>query len=271
MEVSVTSEFPVPANNAAPDKNGNVATYATLNMWVDFHGTGFEQVIKDNQIQSAYLVPGENPWITFGQGLTRQTIDLLVPGDAKLGLTMTRFRISGPGETGLAYDGILGGTLQSGSTPRAGEVPFGEVEDYQINVRQSPYCFGDAPDADFFYPSGGNQKYTTHYDTKLAEDGPRNRYDYRLHLGPFAQYGDDATINPYNPGPSDPSHDGITFTTYGGTPTNFILRAGAQNQMQVNFQNSLTVGTSAYFSAWIDYNFDGTFEPNEEVVTDQPV
>ena len=259
MQITVTSEFPT------PDANGS---YATLNAWFDFHGTGYEQVIKDNVLLGAFSPDGHDHTLTFAKGMTRQTIDVVVPADAKLGLTMARFRISAPGETGLGPDGVLGA-----SAPRAGEVPFGEVEDYQINIRQSPYCFGDAPDGSFTYPSGSGQTYTptTPYLTKLNEDGPRNRYDYRLHLGAAAQYGDDATINPYNPGPTDPSHDGVTFTTYGSTPGNIILRAGAENQMQVDFRNSWTGAGNAYFSAWIDYDFDGVFEPGEEVVADATV
>ena len=189
---------------------------AFLNAWIDFNMDGDwadagEQIFSDEQLGNKSVYD----------------LSFSVPSGAVPGLTFARFRLDPDGGlsyVGLAYDG--------------------EVEDYQVEIRQA-YDYGDAPD-----PT---------YRTLLANDGARHVMDPDIFLGtsidvePDGQpdagaQGDD------NNGSDD--EDGVTITS--------SLAQGSAVSI------SVTASVAGLLNAWMDFNIDGDWdEADEQIFTDQ--
>lgn len=202
---------------------------ATIQGWVDFNVDGVWT--PDERVASN---------LTFISGVAFP-ISFAVPAYAPPGLTTyARFRISS--QTDLPPDGAA---------------PDGEVEDYEITIREPDIDFGDAPDA-----TVGTGK---NYPTRLVDDGARHirvtapapgltlaSIDMEANGQPEAQaLGDD------NNGADD--EDGIILPPF--------LQLGVTASVTANVQNA-----AGYLNAWVDLNADGDWgDAGEQVITDAAV
>lgn len=165
-------------------------------------------------------------------------LSFTVPTTATTGRTYGRFRIDS------------GGGLQP-----YGLAKDGEVEDYIQGIEpghnEPKFDFGDAP----------NEQWGMGYPTMLFEDGARHLIvagapQLGDHIDPevdgqpdFLALGDD------NAGIPD-DEDGVQFVTAlnpGGTATVEVTNTGA----------------TGLLNAWIDFNADGTWDPSEQIFTDE--
>ena len=100
--------------------------------------------------------------------------------------------------------------------------------------------FGDAPDS---------------YLTSLASNGARHGIVEGLHLGSAIDGEYDAHISPFSDEESNDDEDGVNFIT--------AFEAGLDGFMQV------TVEGDGYLSVWVDWDQDGTFETNDQLIADK--
>ena len=100
--------------------------------------------------------------------------------------------------------------------------------------------FGDAPDS---------------YLTSLASNGARHGIVEGLHLGSAIDGEYDAHISPFSDEDSNGDEDGVNFIT--------AFEAGLDGFMQV------TVEGDGYLSVWVDWDQDGTFETNDQLIADK--
>ncbi len=192
-----------------------------LNAWIDFGGDG-SWATPGDQIASNLVLP------VAGANL----VNFVVPASAVPGSSVfARFRFS------------TAANLSFVNVP--GNVPNGEVEDYQWRVEQLD--FGDAPD-----PS---------YPTLLANNGARHvvgpmflgkLVDAELDGQPSAN----ADADDLNPPVTVDDEDGVVFHT--------ALISGVPNTITV------TTSIGGYLQAWLDANGDGDWaDANEQVITDR--
>jgi len=158
------------------------------------------------------------------------TILIDIPADAQLGNTYARFRFSSKG-TDSYY----------------GEAGNGEVEDYRIEIKEevSDIDFGDAPyDRDIY-----------RYPTLLANDGARHIINEKVYLGdkidpePDGQPTSGADGDDKN---DTDDEDGVTFNSH--------IIPGKVVELTVN------ASTFGYLNAWMDFNGDGDWEDNGEMI-----
>ncbi|MCA9066765.1 MAG: hypothetical protein KDA96_27040, partial [Planctomycetaceae bacterium] len=205
----------------------NFGEDALLAGWIDYNGDG----TFDNATEMASL--------TVTNGTTAASVTLQfprVPGNALIGTTFARFRISTdhhftdtPSATGAASDG--------------------EVEDYKVTI--TGVDFGDAPDA-VGMPTTGNP-----YPTLLEHDGARHGL-----VGPFlgASIDREADGQPNSTATGDDTdgnddEDGVTFTS--------LLIAGQMATLDI------TTSGAGLLNAWIDFNDNGSWaDAGEQIFAD---
>lgn len=146
---------------------------ARLDAWMDFGQDGSFADREDKIFDDVPVFRGTN------------RLNFLIPGNARLGQTFARFRLSETGK--LGYNGLAGS---------------GEVEDYQVTVAQQ-FDFGDAP---------------APYPTLLRHNGARHVFNPDIYLG-FAVDADEdgqptagADGDDLNP-PGTYDEDGVIFTS----------------------------------------------------------
>lgn len=198
----------------------SVAGTSYLNVWLDVDCDGDwsdadEQVVKG---------------LAVSDGL--KLVSFAMPGDAVIGSSMIRFRLST--EANLSWDGLA---------------PNGEVEDYAVQLIGVPYDFGDAPAS---------------YGTTLAQNGARQIYDPSVCLGTDIDYDSDglpsSTATGDDTNNSD-DEDGVTFPKDS---------SGLVNELRVGQNSTITVvaSTAGYLNAWLDLNGDGDWsDAGEQIFT----
>ncbi len=160
------------------------------------------------------------------------SLSFMVPTSTPLGNKYARFRLNSTG----------------GLTPK-GMASDGEVEDYLVTIGELD--FGDAPNGS--------------YPTRLSSNGARHILSSGLFMGSTV----DAELDGQpNGGPTGATGDDLL----GSTP---------DDEDGVVFTSSLVPGAFAtvdvfvsqpgILSAWIDFDFNGVWDPGDQIVFDQPV
>ncbi|MGB9623976.1 MAG: GEVED domain-containing protein [Phycisphaerae bacterium] len=192
-----------------------------LSAWIDFNNDG------------SWATPGDQIFVAQGIVPGVQNLTFVVPNTATPNvLTFARFRLH----------------TNPGGVPFTGPVQGGEVEDYQVQIEEPEYDFGDAPD-----PT---------YPTLLASNGARHIIGSGLMLGNLVDGEPDGQPNATATGDDLaglPDEDGVKFNTaiFGGVP----------NTITVTVTDPL--GAGGYLNAWIDLNGDGDWsDAGEQVITD---
>ncbi len=198
-----------------------------LSAWIDFNANGSWADAGDQLFFAHHVTSGVNH------------LSFHVPATAQPGNTFARFRFT-------TFSFVLN---------YYGLAEDGEVEDYEVIIRDEDKLemdFGDAPDP--FYP------------TLLANNGARHVIVPGVYMGagvdaePDGQpnadaTGDDLDVAYPNPGniPYPPGdEDGVDFLT--------PLVAGMTATVQV------TVSTSGYLYAWIDFDADGSWAESHDQI-----
>ena len=193
-----------------------------LHAWIDFNRDG------------DWADAGEHVFASRGISGGNNTLTLTVPTGASLGTTFARFRFCMSEDVGST--GFING---------------GEVEDYQVNIRQAA-DFGDAPAS---------------YGTLLADNGARHSVNPEFCLGttideePDGQPSGDARGDDSNPATKD-DEDGLELLR--------PLAPGETSTVRV----TCTMGAeeTGRLNAWIDFNGNGAFgDEGEQIFTEQPV
>lgn len=148
-------------------------------------------------------------------------------------------------------------------TNATGRALGGEVEDYKINVQQSEYDYGDAPDADPTTTGKGD------YETQGSNGASHQRVDLNfdsnidLRLGSTWDSDDGTQQNPT--ATADGSDDGVTFLGHGAVPT---VAPGDLLLIEVDIQRDSNAFTTddIYLYGWIDFNRDGDWDDAGEQV-----
>ncbi len=107
--------------------NVECSTAGFLSAWIDFNGNGF------------WADPGEQIFAVLAVGPGINPLTFAVPPAAILGRTFARFRFTTK-QTALSFVGLA---------------EDGEVEDYEVFIREKEYDFGDAPEGVLAYPATG--------------------------------------------------------------------------------------------------------------------
>jgi len=205
----------VPGFTTTIDVIASVPGY--LDAWMDFDGNGVWSGTQEQVAVSFPLNPGPNQ------------VPIMVPANAAAGGMMCRFRFSSTGglaPTGLANDG--------------------EVEDYEVDLADAIYDWGDAPDPN--------------YPTLSANSGAVHQLVENLFLGSTADGESDGQQDPKARGDdNDGNNDDDGVFHY----PNYILAGGI---MQV----TVTASDIGYLNAWVDFNADGDWtDTGEHVIVDQ--
>ncbi|MEM7050861.1 MAG: GEVED domain-containing protein [Acidobacteriota bacterium] len=162
-----------------------------------------------------------------------------VPCEVVSGVTYARFRASSAG--GLGPDGVA---------------MDGEVEDYDVTAKGLD--LGDAPDS---------------YGTTVAANGPRHAVDpaTALYLGACVDTESDG--QPVGSG-ADGDDLGIGTSTLGTCSGNDDEDGIVFDSMVITCASAdltVTAAASGRLDAWIDFDTDGVFQPDEQVFSDQAV
>ncbi len=193
-----------------------------LHAWIDYNRDGDWADVGEHVFASRGISSGNN------------TLTFTVPTGASLGTTFARFRFCLSQDVGVT--GFISG---------------GEVEDYQVTLRQAA-DFGDAPAS---------------YGTLLSDNGARHAINPEFCLGtavdeePDGQPTADARGDDMNPSTKD-DEDGLE-----------LLRPLIPGEV-ATVRVTCTMGAeeTGRLNAWIDFNGDGTFGgEGEQIFTDQPV
>ncbi len=193
-----------------------------LDAWVDFEANGSWAEASNKVFNSVALSAGANA-LTFN-----------VPAGATPGPTFARFRFS-----------------TAGGLSDTGPAPDGEVEDYQVVIKEAQLDFGDAP---------------APFPTLLANNGARHVIGSGLLLGNLIDAEPNGIPNPTATGDDTTGladEDGVTFNT--------ALFSGVPNTITVTVTMP-GVGLPAFLNAWIDFNGDGDWaDAGEQIFVNQPV
>ncbi len=183
-----------------------------LRIWIDLNGNGVWEASE--KVHDAQMTD------------TSEVVTVDVPGDASIGDTYLRVRLSSAENAG-------------GENPGGADAASGEVEDYVLQIDQLLADFGDAPDS---------------YGTLLASDGARHQVlDNDLFFGEAR----DAEANGI--ASADALGDDLTFADdEDGINLPAFFTPGQNHQV------SVTVSEPGWVDAWIDWNGDGTFDPVTE-------
>ncbi|MCA9211587.1 MAG: hypothetical protein KDB27_00860 [Planctomycetales bacterium] len=187
--------------------------------------------------------PGSPEEIFLAQPLTPgvNILSFHVPADAKPGPnepTVSRWRFS-------TTDRVL--TPKEGSP--TGATPDGEVEDHLAIIQDVPgepdYDFGDHRDS---------------YGTTLAANGARHIINPNVFLGQLIDAEPDGQPSPFaqrDDANTSDDEDGVRFRT--------AIVPGKVSVVDV------LSSADAKLDAWADFNQNGVFEPNEQILTSVPV
>lgn len=210
----------------------NVASLIPVNIQ---SASGYLNAWFDWNLDGDFLDSGEQVATdqTVAIGITN--LSITPPITAVTGTTFARFRVCT--------------TTASCSTPTSTSTS-GEVEDYQANVLGvSNKDYSDAPVS---YGAPNHTIVSSSYlggvpDSEIAQ------------ATPLDGTGDDAT------GTDD--EDGVTFNngTGGGSMVLASVSSATTNTL------TITPSTTGFFSFWVDYDFNGTFDAAEQVFNDQAV
>ena len=188
-------------------------------------------------------------WIDFDQSGTwedpaERYVDSLIGGGMAPGTETRSFTITVPANApvGTTFARFRISTKLVGPTGYGG---WGEVEDYQVVIRE-PLDYGDAPDT---------------YRTLLVSNGARHAYDADVYLGTELDLEGDgqphaAAAGDDNNGVVD-DEDGVTFPAP-------LVRG-------VPYPVTVTASQEGLLNAWVDFNGNGSWAPDEQVFTDQPL
>ncbi|WP_052671855.1 GEVED domain-containing protein [Photobacterium leiognathi] len=151
-------------------------------------------------------------------------------------------------------------------TNATGRALGGEVEDYKINVQQSEYDYGDAPDADPTTTGRGD------YETQSSNGASHQRVDLNfdsnidLRLGSTWDNDDGTQQNPTATADGS-DEDGVTFPGHGPVPT---VAPGDVLDIDINIQTDPNAFTNdIYLYGWIDFNRDGDWDDAGEQIIDE--
>ena len=193
----------------------NASATGRLDAWFDFDASGdFDDSFASQEriFSSELLLAGDN------------VLMFDIPADAVVGTSYLRFRFSS-----------VGGLSPMDTTQAA---PDGEVEDYQRQIAQSGFDYGDAPDT---------------YGTLVASDGARHVTDGVHFLGLVVD--DEVDGQPSVSADADTGDDGITFVT------SLVANESATV--------SVVASTRGLLNGWIDFDQSGTWEASEQIFSDQ--
>ncbi len=150
-----------------------------------------------------------------------------------------------------AFDNTFGSTFarirvsKTGGLSATGAAVDGEVEDYRVNILTSATDdFGDAPDS---------------YGTTLAKNGARH-----TGVGPIIGSIRDLERNG-NPTPNATGDNQLLLADEDGISYPTPISPGFESIVYVNI-----VGTG-FLDAWLDANLNGTFDANEQIITNRSV
>ena len=162
-------------------------------------------------------------------------ITVTVPANATPGTTYARFRCS-----------------SAGNLPPTGPAADGEVEDYAVGV--IGYDYGDAP-ASYGTQGAGAARH------KVVPNAPLvlgQCVDTELDGQPSADaLGDDGSAGTSRVGNCLDDEDGVTFTSP-------IFTCGTTSV-------SVTASAAGLLDAWLDLDRNGTFDPTDQIFTNQPL
>ena len=199
---------------------------AFVDAWIDFNANGVFDPATEQVLSAQPVLAGSN------------TVSVMVPCDAIVGNTYSRFRISSGG--GLPFDG---------------PAPDGEVEDYLVEVYGVDW--GDAPDS---------------YGTTQLSNGALHGVSTSvpLYLGACVDAEadgqpdvtallDDNLVGTGTAGvcSGNDDEDGISFDTP-------LIAC-------VNSQITATANAPGILEAWIDFDGNGQFDPGEQVIANQAI
>jgi hypothetical protein len=196
----------------------NASASGQLDAWFDFDASGdFDDTALSTEriFTSEPIFAGDNP-LTFE-----------IPATAVVGTSYLRFRFSSAG--GLSPMDTIA------------PAPDGEVEDYQRQIAQPGFDYGDAPD-----PT---------YPTLLASDGARHITDGIHFLGLAVD--DELNGQPNASANGDSGDDGVVF----------ISGLAANETASV----TVTASVDGMLNAWIDFDGNGIWEATEKIFDDQAV
>ncbi|RLD55212.1 MAG: hypothetical protein DRJ01_16965, partial [Bacteroidetes bacterium] len=198
--------------------NVTVSVDGFINAWIDYDIDGGWAEVNDQIFTDVFVTAGTN------------ALSFNVPASIAVGTTFARFRFNTTG--GLTYTGYAAN---------------GEVEDYEVYIKEEPHDeldFGDAPD-----PT---------YPTLLVNNGARHILDGVTYLGaqvdaePDGQPDANATGDD-NDGNND--EDGVLFVS--------PLIPGEQGAVYVQ------ASANGLLNAWIDFDGNGLWETSEQIFTDK--
>ncbi|MCI0535040.1 MAG: GEVED domain-containing protein, partial [Verrucomicrobiales bacterium] len=200
-----------------------------LDVWCDWNRNGTFAEAGEKIFTAATVTNGPNVLPT-----------IIVPANAMIGTTAARFRLT-----------------RQGIADWFGPAPDGEVEDYQVQVRdveQEQLDFGDAPQG----PNLG-------YPTRLNRNGARHHLNASFHLGQTIDLEPDGQPNATATGDDTqggPDEDGIFFPA--------PLVPGTTNVVQVEVV--APPGQLAFLDAWIDSNADSDWaDAGEKIFSARPL
>jgi hypothetical protein len=207
---------------------GSVSVVASapgrLNLWIDWNGNGSWAQPGEHVLSDVPVVAGAN------------LLNFVVPAAAVPGTTFARFRFSSL--AGLSY---------------TGPAPDGEVEDYRVEIRQTPVVgeldFGDAP--------------TNFYPTLMVNNGARHLILPGFLLGTNIDTELDGQPSPSATGDDSAAlddEDGVNFLT--------PLRRGSTACVNVWLTSFFGAGL---LDAWVDFNRNGVWDPAEQIFSNQPL
>lgn len=192
--------------------------------WMDFNTNGSWLDVGEQIFGGASVTAGLN------------TLNFTIPPNAALGRTFARFRF----------------TTSQAVLPPAGPAPDGEVEDYQVTIKEQEEFaldFGDAWD-------GGG--IGIGYPTRLTDNGARHVVVPGVCLGwqvdtePDGQPTSSADGDDLNPPFLPDDEDGVLLSS--------ALYAGATARVTV------VASTTGFLNAWIDFNANRSWaDPGEQV------
>ena len=241
VQVTVTAEIDSTDPNLPHDANGNAFGY--LLGWADWSESGNWSAGDALKFQDA----NGNPVTTVYNGTT--VLYMVVPNNAVVGSTYLRVRLSS--SPNVSFDGSQDGT--------APNTPYGQVDDFVVQVLAQPQSWGDAPDQSI------GPQYT--YPVTRAEGGAHVMISYNPTLGaanfdtPDFYLGADASTAPAGNTANlsgeqfqltDNNNTTVTFTFWnsanpGPAPANAVLfnLADSAATMAQNIANAINTAAAA--------------------------
>ncbi|MEM6353303.1 MAG: GEVED domain-containing protein [Cyanobacteria bacterium P01_D01_bin.14] len=223
-----------------PVRNSSGQT-ATLHAWIDFN--------RDGQFSAA-----EYQSTPVGNGVMSVDLSWAIPADAIGGDSYARFRIS---QNDLIPDDLSTADVDERSQDA---VIAGEAEDYSVEIAPTIATsadYGDAPDPT---PAVGSFD----YQTTAASNGPSHTIVPDLYIG-TAPDGDSGTLEAIDAEADDEGNlkdEGeVVLSLLTVTDTTYSLD---------NISVTNNTGRQAHLVGWIDYDQNGSFDPDEAATVPVP-